>query len=88
MCHKMGCCCTKSAVLFKLSMLGVMGALALTVAGLFWPFNAITVPFPLAWALALLILVPSITLYFDVKERFWAEVIEWKAKEKKDDKKP
>ena len=82
--HKGGCCCcSRNAILFKLSLMGMMFALAMFFAGLFYPISAITAPIPLAWAMALLVLLPSITVYYDVKEKFWAEVIAWHEKNKK-----
>ena len=79
--HKGGCCCcSRNAILFKLSLMGMMFAVAMFFAGVLYPINLITVPIPLAWAMALLVLLPSTTVYYDVKERFWAEVIAWHEK--------
>jgi hypothetical protein len=81
--NKMCCgCCSKTGVLFKLSLMGVLAALLLMLSGLFYPFNRILVPFPLSWVLALFVIIPSITLYFNVKERFWAEVADLESKKK------
>ncbi|MFH0862551.1 MAG: hypothetical protein V1875_05915 [Candidatus Altiarchaeota archaeon] len=63
-------------MLFKLSMMGVFFALIMMVIGIFYPFNAILVPFPMAWLLGILAILPSITVYYEVKEKFWAEVEE------------
>jgi len=76
-------CCSKNAVLFKLSLIGFMASLALMVAGIIPPISSIAVRFPIAWVMALLILIPSITVYYDVKEAFWAEVAAWKKKKSK-----
>jgi len=59
---------------FMAGITGVMVALILMLAGLVPPFSRMLVSLPMAWALALFILIPSITVYYDVKERFWAEV--------------
>ncbi|MFH1055210.1 MAG: hypothetical protein V1744_03835 [Candidatus Altiarchaeota archaeon] len=59
---------------FKLGILGVFVSLFLMVVGIIPPFNRMLVRFPLAWVLAFFILVPSLTVYYDVKEKFWAEV--------------
>ena len=82
-CGKECGCCGKNAVLFKLSLLGITFSLIMVVIGLFWPFNIILVPIPLSWLLGLFVLIPSITVYYDVMESFWAEITEWHEKKKK-----
>jgi hypothetical protein len=82
-CGKGDCCYSKNTVMFKLSLLGVFFSLIMIVIGLFYPFNRITTPIPVAWLLALFIILPSVTVYYEVKEKFWAEVIECQMKEKK-----
>jgi hypothetical protein len=77
-------CCSKTGILFKLSLMGILGAFLLMLAGIFYPFNRILVPFPLAWVLALFIILPSVTLYFNVKETFWAEITEASKREGKE----
>ncbi len=68
------CCMTKTGMLFKLSLLGVFMSLALMLSGLFYPFNQFLVRFPLSWVLGLFLILPSLTLYYAVKEKFWAEI--------------
>jgi hypothetical protein len=60
---------------FKLSILGVLLSFLLAVVGIIPPFNGILVKFPLTWILAFIVLIPSLTLYYSVKEKFWAEVM-------------
>lgn len=88
MCCGKGCCCTKSAVLFKLSLMGIFFTLVMMIVGIIPPFNMILVPIPLAWLLALFIFIPSITIYYEVKEQFWAEVQQAYDKEKASKGKP
>ncbi len=68
------CCCTRNGILFKISLMGFMLSLAMMVGGIFWPLSAILVPIPLAWALGLFVLLPSMTVYYSVRDAFWAEV--------------
>ena len=56
------------------------------LGGIFWPLSAIVVPIPLAWALGILALLPSMTVYYDVRDKFWSEVEEWQRKEKEANK--
>ncbi|MFH1403766.1 MAG: hypothetical protein ABIH11_05820 [Candidatus Altiarchaeota archaeon] len=76
----MVCCDNPFALRFKLSILGVMLSFALTMAGFISPFREMLVLFPLTWLFSLIILIPSIGLYYAVKEDFWAEVINKKNK--------
>jgi hypothetical protein len=78
-----GCCCSRSAVLFKLSLMGFMVSLLLMLLGVVPPFSRLVVSFPKAWVLGLFVLIPSITLYYDVRERFWDEVKQQMEKNKK-----
>jgi hypothetical protein len=86
-CHGKGCYrCTRNGILFKLSMMGFMFALAMMLGGILWPLNSIVVPIPLAWALGILVLLPSIDIYYMVRDGFWAEVEEEQRKEKESNK--
>ncbi|MBU0762005.1 MAG: hypothetical protein KKD39_03185 [Candidatus Altiarchaeota archaeon] len=76
-------CCGKNGVLFKISLLGVMTSFALALLGILPPLNMIFVPIPMAWLLAIVLLLPSITLYFNVKDAFWADVEKCHRKKKK-----
>ena len=69
--------------MFKLSLMGVFFAFIMMVIGIFYPFNRILVPIPMAWLLGVLAILPSITIYYEVKEDFWAEVQQMKDKESK-----
>jgi len=64
---------TKTAWKFKLSIIGAVTSLLLLVAGLLPPLNGVTASIPIIWAVGMLILLPSITTYYEVKDRFWAE---------------
>jgi len=57
-----------------LGLMGIMFSFVMMVLGIFWPFSAITVPMPISWLLALFVAVPSLAVYYEVKEGFWAEV--------------
>jgi len=58
-------------------------AFVLALLGIFPPFNTFLVAFPLPWIMSLLFLIPSIVIYFNVKDKFWAAVMEEKGKAKK-----
>jgi len=74
------CCGVPYAGRFKLGILGVVVSLMLFIAGTAEPFRRQLIPIPLLWAVGFILLLASLTLYYDVKERFWAEV-EKKSKE-------
>jgi len=74
------CCCSEKALYFKLGLFGVVFSFALLLLGLVPPFSGVLVRFPLAWVLSLLFLVPSMAIYFNVKDEFWAEVMKEKSK--------
>jgi hypothetical protein len=46
----------------------------LMLMGVIPPFSRLVLPFPKAWILGLFVLIPSITLYYEVRDRFWEEV--------------
>jgi hypothetical protein len=79
-----GCsCCSKSGILFKLSLMGFLFSTAMMLIGLFWPLNILVVPIPMAWAMAIVVLIPSMAVYYSVCDKFWAEVeAEMKSKDK------
>ena len=60
---------------FKLSLLGVLLSLILALSGVIAPSQAV-IPMPLSLAAAALILLPSLVLYYSVRDKFWAEVFE------------
>jgi len=60
---------------FKLSLLGVLLSLVLALSGVIAPSQAV-IPMPLSLAAAALILLPSLVLYYSVRDKFWAEVSE------------
>ena len=74
----MDCCGVRHGCWFKLSVLGVMFSLVMALLGVVPPFKHLLVPFPLPWILAVFALIPSLVLYYSVKEKFWAEVMEAK----------
>lgn len=79
----MFCCggnkpCSKNALWFKKGFFGVILAFVLTLLGMLEPFSQNTIQMPLAWALALVILLPSLIMYYKARDAFWAEVIERK----------
>jgi len=87
-CCGCGSCCSRSAVLFKLSIMGVFFAFIMTLLGLIYPFNMALVSLPISWVLGILVLLPSITAYYEVKDKFWAEAEEAMKKEKASKKSP
>jgi len=78
------CFSSRNWLLFKMSLLGTLLSLVLALAGIVPPFNGMMVSFPLAWLLSLALLLPSVVVYFNVKDGFWAEVEAWKSKGRKD----
>ena len=60
---------------FKLCLLGVLLSLVLALSGVIAPSQAV-IPMPLSLAAAALILLPSLVLYYSVRDKFWAEVSE------------
>ena len=72
----MACCCCSIPYggRFKLGVLGVLVSLMLFVAGRLPPYNQWLIEFPILWAVGLILLIASLTVYYDVKEKFWAEV--------------
>lgn len=72
----MACCCcgVPYGGRFKMGILGVLVSLMLFVAGRLPPYSQWLIEFPTLWAIALILLVASLTVYYDVKEKFWAEV--------------
>ncbi len=69
----MKCCKGPISNKFGLSILGVFICLILTLVGALPPYNRVLIPFPLAWALAVIVLLPSLVLYYSVRDRFWAQ---------------
>jgi len=69
----MNCPKTKTAWKFKLSIIGAVTSPLLLVAGMLPPLNGVTARIPIIWAVGMLILLLSITTYYEVKDRFWAE---------------
>jgi hypothetical protein len=69
----MRCCCcgVPYAGRFKLGVLGVLVSLMLFVAGRLPPYNRWLIEFPTLWAAGLILLTASLTVYYDVKEKFW-----------------
>ena len=59
---------------FKLSLMGVLVSLVLALMVILPPFNRMFVPFPLMILLSVFVLLPSLLLYYDVRDRFWAAV--------------
>lgn len=51
-----------------------MVAFSLALLGVVPPFHDFTVEFPLSWVLSLFFLLPSLTLYYSVKDKLWAAV--------------
>jgi hypothetical protein len=63
-----------------------MCALASFVIALFaviLPFNRMLVSFPLPLIISMLLLIISLTIYFNVRDKFWAGVVEEKSKGRK-----
>ncbi|MBD3388544.1 MAG: hypothetical protein GF416_05700 [Candidatus Altiarchaeales archaeon] len=74
----MKCCGSTYAIKFKLGALGVLASLFAVVLG-FWmqinlPYKGWLVEIPVPMLMSFLILIPSLVLYYDAKEGFWAEV--------------
>jgi hypothetical protein len=65
---------SKNALWFKKGFFGVMLAFVLTLLGMLEPFSQNTMQLPLAWVLAILILLPSVMMYYKTRDAFWAEV--------------
>ena len=63
---------------FKLSLLGVLVSLILFILGVTPKYIGWLIDFPALWAVGFIVLLSSLTLYYDVKEKFWAEVIKKK----------
>ena len=59
---------------FKLGVFGVFVSFILFILGMFPPYGDMTVKFPLLWVASLLVLLASLTVYYDVKEKFWVAV--------------
>jgi hypothetical protein len=75
-------CSFPHGVSFKFSLLGTLCSLFLALLAIVPPFSRWMVPMPLTLSLSLLLLIPSLMLYYSVRDKFWAEVAE-KAKTKK-----
>lgn len=74
----MFCCkdkkpCSKNARWFKKGFFGVMLAFVLTLLGMLEPFSRTTIQMPVTWALAILILLPSVIMYYKFRDAYWAE---------------
>lgn len=81
MCDK--CCCNAPHFLkFKLSLMGLMTAFILALASIIPPYKSLLVKVPLPLLLSVLVAIPSVALYYNVRDKFWSEVAE-KNKEKK-----
>ena len=74
----MHCCDIPYAGRFKLGLLGVFVSLMLFIAGLIHPYSQFRLQFPILWMLGFILLIASLTVYYDVKEKFWAEVMKRK----------
>ena len=61
---------------FGMGVLGVFLSLMLFLLGMSPPLNGIFIRMPFAWLLALMLLVLSVTVYYDAKDKFWASVEE------------
>ena len=55
--------------------MGVFLSLVFMLLGVLPPFNGMRIMFHTLLVLAVFILIPSITLYFNVRDKFWAEVM-------------
>jgi hypothetical protein len=60
---------------FKLSLFGVLVSLILALSGIIAPSRAV-IELPLSLVAAALVLLPSLVLYYSVRDKFWAEVFE------------
>lgn len=69
---------SRNTLLFKLSFSGILLAFILTAIGLLGHSSQPAIQLPLSWTLAIVILLPSLMLYYRVRDAFWAEVIERK----------
>ena len=79
----MDCFCGKPGwCWFKLALFGIMMSFILALVGIIPPFSSMLVSFPLAWIMAILFLIPSLVIYYSVKDKFWAAVMEEKSGKK------
>jgi Kef-type K+ transport system membrane component KefB len=73
-------CCGKTGYLFKLSILGVLFSFILAISGLIYPFNILKVTVPANLFLSMAFILPSMALYYHVKDEFWAQYMKESSK--------
>ena len=76
-------CNLPHGIAFKLSLLGALGSLLLALLSIIPPFGRWMISLPLTLTLAILLLIPSLMLYYSVRDKFWAEVAETTTTKKK-----
>ncbi|MFH1834812.1 MAG: hypothetical protein ABH851_01340 [Methanobacteriota archaeon] len=74
----MGCsCCGYSqGCKFKLSILGVIFSMVLALSSILTGSIQTSITLPLSLVIAVVVLIPSLVLYYKVRDAFWREVEE------------